>query len=88
MSSCEKCSINLLSPAQINSGSPPTVSTFSFTKDDKDQQLKDLEAELIITKLALAEERNRADEIEMKLHSLVVASERPWYKKVALNNKR
>ncbi|XP_047134401.1 rab GTPase-activating protein 1 isoform X1 [Hydra vulgaris] len=86
LSNCEKCSQNILH--HPSPGSSPTVSPVIFPKDDNDQQLKDLETELIITKLALAEERNRADEIEMKLHGLAVASERPWYKKVVINNKR
>lgn len=43
--------------------------------------------ELIQTKVALAEEKNRADELEMRLQSFLHV-EKPWYKKVTINNKR
>jgi len=51
--------------------------------------MRGLEEELIKTKVALAEEKNRADEIEMRLHNLMSANDKPWYRKVAaINNKR
>lgn len=50
--------------------------------------MRGLEEELIKTKVALAEEKNRADEIEMKLHNVMSANEKPWYKKVTAINSR
>jgi hypothetical protein len=68
----------------------PTNSLLSLinTTDDSQQQIRNIEAELIQAKVALAEEKNRADELELRLHNLTVASEKPWYKNFTINNKR
>lgn len=75
-------------PEQPETDTQQPTLTKLLTKEDHEEQMRSLEEELIKTKVALAEEKNRADEIEMKLHNLVSANEKPWYKKVTINNKR
>ena len=75
-------------PDDDDEGEPrePTI-TKLLSKEDHEEQMRSLEEELIKTKVALAEEKNRADEIEMKLHNLMSANEKPWYKKVTVIKK-
>ena len=56
-------------------------------EDTKLEQIRDLEAELIQTKMALAEEKHKSDDLEMRLHNVTMANEKPWYKK-AISSKR
>lgn len=62
--------------------------TLLHDKDESQQQIRNIEAELIQAKVALAEEKNRADELELRLHNITVASEKPWYKTFSIHNKR
>lgn len=92
--SCESCTAALVKGLykndQTNDEASPQKNSLSslLVKDDTEEQLRNLEAELIQTKVALAEEKNRGDEIEMRLHQYAAAAEKPWYKKVAINSKR
>lgn len=89
MAKCESCTTALLKniypdeDGEGDDGDKPVV-TKLLSKEDHEEQMRSLEEELIKTKVALAEEKNRADEIEMKLHSVVSANEKPWYKKVTV----
>lgn len=92
LSTCENCTTALLKniyPDEDGEGDDgdnpkkPLV-TKLLSKEDHEEQMRSLEEELIKTKVALAEEKNRADEIEMKLHSVMSANEKPWYKKVTV----
>uniref|UniRef100_A0A7M6DP46 Rab-GAP TBC domain-containing protein n=1 Tax=Clytia hemisphaerica TaxID=252671 RepID=A0A7M6DP46_9CNID len=91
LSTCENCTNALMKniyPDEDDEGGPrePTI-TKLLSKEDHEEQMRSLEEELIKTKVALAEEKNRADEIEMKLHNLMSANEKPWYKKVTVIKK-
>ncbi len=48
-----------------------------------------LENELIAAKLSLAEAREHADKLELKLHNAttLAAAEKPWYKKITNQTK-
>jgi len=89
---CEECSAALLNndkddlPNELTSPSKTSQSNL-IVQDENEEQLRSLEMELIQTKVALAEEKNRADELEMRLQSFLHV-EKPWYKKVTINNKR
>ncbi len=49
-----------------------------------------MENELIAAKLSLAEAREHADQLELKLHAanVLAAAEKPWYKKIANQAKK
>lgn len=93
LATCENCTTALLKniypdddDSNGNDGDEPKkpLITKLLSKEDHEEQMRSLEEELIKTKVALAEEKNRADEIEMKLHNVVSANEKPWYKKVTV----
>ena len=100
ISSCEKCTSALLRdiyPDDADDGTEdgPVVDSSSkslvskiLAKDDQEEQIRNLEEELIKTKVALAEEKNRADEIDLKLQNYISNADKPWYKKVVNTNKR
>lgn len=89
---CESCTKlrnehEKISADRNDMASPEKTSASALiAPEDSEEQLRTLELELIQTKVALAEEKNRADELEMRLQTIPV--DKPWYKKVAISNKR
>lgn len=59
-------------------------------KDDaKERTITSLENELIAAKMNLAEARERADHLELKLHgATLAAAEKSWFKKITNQNKK
>ena len=81
---------NRIEEAELPESNPEGLKlAFSKLQErDSEREVRDLEAELVQTKLDLAEAQDRADQLELKLQALTAAAERPWYKKMSIPTKK
>ena len=94
MRECPNCSKYFERPNASPTGNEPEAkdglqSTLQLLQDDDKQKIISLENELISAKLSLAEAREYADHLELKLHSAnAAASEKSWFKKITNQNRK
>jgi len=96
VSECPECSKFLGSQQHSSNGGSSVgkegdadLQLFVKLKDDDKERITILENELISAKMNLAEAKERADHLELKLHAASTASaEKSWFKKITNQSKK
>ena len=96
MSECPECSKFLDSHQHSSNGGASEgkegdadLQLFVKLKDDDKERITILENELIAAKMNLAEAKERADHLELKLHAANTAlAEKSWFKKITNQSKK